>query len=243
MLQCAAEPIWTFEPSAKCMADYFHVYLAGADGHDPTENTTFTTIEDYARKAVNYLKENSVSKLDALYGVSMGGATAMYLLASQLIPVSKAIIDAGITPYPYPKWICRLISLRDFCLIPLGTMNMSVLKKVSPPEEWVPEGIDPEEDYRRIYDFEKHHFSAKTNYNVFWSANNYRMPNPVPHIDTEMEYWYGSKEADARKNDIAYARRVFPQIKVKVQEGYQHAQLVLVHPKEFCEEAMHFYKD
>lgn len=240
MFQCTAEPTWVFERPARCLARDFHVFLAGADGHDPTEDTTFTTVEDYATKAVAYLQQRGVTRLDALYGVSMGGAAALWLLASKLIPVSRAIIDAGITPYPYPRWVCRVISWRDFCLIPLASLSLSTLKRVSPPEEWTQEGDDPNDEYERIYDFLKHHFSARTNYNVFWSANNYRMPSPVPHVDTQIEYWYGSGEARARRSDIAYVRKAFPQVVVREQEGYEHAQLVLVHPQEFARRALPF---
>lgn len=241
MFQCACEPTWIFEEPAREMSRYFHVFLAGADGHDPSENTTFTAIEDYVLKTVHALKKRGIDHLDALYGVSMGGAAAMYLLAWNLLPVKKAIIDAGITPYPYPKWICRLISCRDFCLILLATINMDVLKKVSPPAQWTPEGKDPVEHYKRIYDFLKHHFSKETDYNVFWSSNNYVMPDPFPSVNTEMEYWYGSKEKRDRRKDLIYVKKNFPQCRIAEQEGYKHAQLVIVHPHEFAIRSMNFF--
>ena len=243
MFQCACEPTWIFDEPARQLSHRYHVFLAGADGHDPSENTTFTTVEDYAGKTVNALKKKGIDHLDYLYGVSMGGAAAMHLLAWNLIPVRKAIIDAGITPYPYPLWLRRLISYRDFCLIPLATINMDVLKKVSPPEAWTPEGKDPVEHYERIYDFLKHHYSRETNYNVFWSANNYQMPDPMPSVNTEMEYWYGSEEKKDRKNDLIYVKKNFPQCRIVEQEGYGHAQLVIVHPHAFAMKAMNFFDE
>ena len=76
------------------------------------------------------------------------------------------------------------------------------MKPAAPPEHWTPKSEDPEGHYQRIFDFEKNHFSAKTIYNVFWSTNNYSMPEPIPAVDTEIEYWYGEEEKKARKNDI-----------------------------------------
>ena len=241
MFQCACEPTWIFDQPARELSRYYHVFLAGANGHDPSDNTVFTTVEDYASKTVSALKQRGTDHLDYLYGVSMGGATAMYLLAWNLIPVRKAIIDAGITPYPYPEWLCRLISYRDACLIPLATINMDVLKKVSPPQQWTPEGKDPVEHYEKIYDFLKHHYSRKTNYNVFWSANNYQMPDPVPTVHTEMEYWYGSGERKDREKDLIYVKKNFPQCRIVEQKGYGHAQLVIVHPHEFVRKAVNFF--
>lgn len=230
MFQCAIEPVWVFFPAVRKLSKYFHVFLAGADGHDPNENTDFTSIEDYAHKAVDALKQRGITELYALYGVSMGGPTALYLLSHQLIPVKYALIDAGITPYQYPKWLCRFISYRDFCLIPLGTLNINIMKAIMPPEEWTPEGEDKDTYYNRIFDFEKHHLSSKTNHNVFWSCNNYEIPDPLPSLSTKITYWYGSKEKRDRKQDIAFMKKRFPQVPVTELEEYGRAQLVMIHP-------------
>ena len=239
MFQCAAEPWWAFRDSAEAMARDCHVYLVIADGHDE-QGTTFESIEKTASDAAAYLRAKGVRRIDGLYGVSMGGATAMRFLAAGDIPVEKAVIDAGITPYPYPKWICRLIALKDWTTVMLGTKCYPLLKLAYPPRRWTPAGEDPEEHYRRIFNFFKHHFSSRTIYNTFWSTNNYSMPDPVPRVAAKIEYWYGEEERKARKNDLAYARRAFPQIVPREFEGLAHAELVLMFPERFHDEVMRF---
>ena len=154
--------------------------------------------------------------------------------------MDKAIIDAGITPYPYPKLMCRLIALKDWATIMLATKSYFFMKLAAPPERWTPKGEDPEEHYRKIFAFEKKHFSSKTIYNVFWSANNYSMPDPVPIVNTEIAYWYGEEEKKARKNNLAYTRKAFPQTKPKEFKGLAHAELVLMFPERFREEVIRF---
>ncbi len=269
MFQCAAEPWWVFEDSAEAMARDWHVYLMIADGHDE-QGTTFTSVEQYAADAAAHLRARGVRRIDMLYGVSLGGATAMRFLATyapallpegqapaapgwnpedspglvapaiENIPVERAIIDAGITPYPYPKWVCRLIALKDWVTVMLGTKCYALLKLAYPPKRWTPKGQDPEEHYRRIFEFEKHHYSARTIYNTFWSANNYSMPDPVPKVDAKMEYWYGEEEKSARRNDLAWARRTFPQIVPREFPGLAHAELVLMFPERFRREVTRF---
>lgn len=239
MFQCAAEPWWVFKASAEQVAKDFHVFLVIADGHDEL-GTDFVSIEKNVEDAAAYLISHGVKRVDCLYGVSMGGASAIRFLATQKLPVTRAIIDAGITPYPYPRFICRLIAIRDFLMITLGTQCYSLMKLAAPPERWTPEGEDPEAHYRRIFEFERHHYSARTRYNVFWSTNNYSMPDPVPVVDTEIEYWYGELEKRARRRDVAYACRAFPQTVVKEFPGLEHAELVLMHPKRFYREVMRF---
>lgn len=237
MFQCALEPGWVFDASANALAEDFRVFLFVADGHDEL-GTDFVSVEKNAEDAVAYLRSRGIEQLDLLYGVSMGGAGVMYLLAHELMPVKKAVVDAGITPYPYPKWIRRLIALRDLVMIWLGIKNLAIMKMVMPPEKWTPAGEDPEEHYEKVFEFTKNHLSAKTIYNVFWSANNYSMPEVVPAVETEMEYWYGEKEKKARKNNISYAKKAFPKMKFKEFEGLEHAELVMMDPAGFHEEIM-----
>jgi hypothetical protein len=242
MFQCAAEPWWAFEASAKEMARDYHVYLFIADGHDE-QGTTFLSIETYVEEAADWLRKKGVSRLDAMYGVSMGGACVIRFLVTEDIPVERAIIDAGITPYPYPRFLCRLIACWDWFTVLLGTRSMTLMKLAMPPERWTPKDEDPEAHYKKIFDFEKHHFSSKTIYNVFWSTNNYSMPNPVRSVDTRIEYWYGEEEKRARKNDLAYTRKAYPQTTVREFKGLAHAELVLMFPERFYAEATRFLRE
>lgn len=240
MFQCGAEPWWVFKKSAEAISKDFHVFLFISDGHDEM-GTDFVSIEKNVEQAVSYLIGKEIQHLDMVYGISMGGSSVMYMLANQVIPVKKAIIDAGITPYPYPKWICRLIAVRDFLLLKIGFKSLRLMKILMPPERWTPAGEDPKEHYQKLFDFGKHHYSDKTIYNVFWSANNYPMPDSIPAINTDIEYWYGEEERTKRRNDIGYAKKAFPQIVPKEFKGLAHAELVMMFPESFHQEVLRFW--
>ena len=45
-----------------------------------------------------------------------------------------------------------------------------------------------------------------------WSADNYPLPDPIPEIDTEIEYWYGEEEKKARKGNIRFVKNLWPQV-------------------------------
>ena len=241
MFQCAAEPWWVFKASAEEMAKDYHVYLMIADGHDEL-GTEFVSLEKYAKDAAVYLKSQGIDRIDAMYGVSMGGAAVIRFLAAEDIPVERAIIDAGITPYPYPKLVCRLVSLKDWVMVMLGTRSLRFMKLAYPPERWTPEGQDSEEHYRELLKFYKRHYSARTVYNVFWSTNNYSMPDPVPPVDTKIEYWYGEEEKRAREkeHDIEFVSRTYPQTVFREFKGLAHAELVMMFPERFAEEVKRF---
>ncbi len=240
MFQCAAEPWWVFKSSAEALSKDFHVFLFISDGHDEI-GTDFLSIEKNVEQAVSYLNGEGVQHLDMVYGISMGGSSVMYMLANQAMPVKKAIVDAGITPYPYPKWLCRIIALKDYLMVKIGFKSLRLMKMVMPPERWTPKGEDPEEHYQKLFEFGRNHYSNKTIYNVFWSANNYPMPDPIPTSKTKMEYWYGEEEKAARKNDLAYAKKAFPQIVPRELKGMQHGELVMMFPERFHQEVLRFW--
>jgi hypothetical protein len=66
------------------------------------------------------------------------------------------------------------------------------------------------------------------------------MPDPTPTVDTKIEYWYGEEEKRARKNNLAYVRRAYPQTVPREFKGLAHAELVLMFPERFCREVACF---
>lgn len=66
------------------------------------------------------------------------------------------------------------------------------------------------------------------------------MPDPMPKVDTKIEYWYGEEERKARKNDLVYARKAFPQIVPREFKGLAHAELVMMYPERFHDEVIRF---
>ena len=112
------------------------------------------------------------------------------------------------------------------------------MELIAPSNRWTPAGENPVDHYDKIFDFEKNHYSYRTLYNSFWSANNYKMPDPVPAVDTYIEYWYGEGEKHARAKNCAYVKRVYPQMVSREFRGLMHAELVLMYPKLFREEIL-----
>ena len=242
MFQCAVEPSTALLCAAEAMGKDFHVFFAAAEGHDPTEKTDFISVEKYAHDAAEYLKGKGIRELDALYGVSMGGGAAIRFLLAENIPVRKAVIDAGITPYPYPKPICRLIHGKDCLMVRLATRSRKIMEMAYPPERWTPRGEDRKKHYDWLMQFYKG-FTGTTIRNVMWSADNYSLPDPIPEIDTEIEYWYGEEEKKARKGNIRFVKNLWPQVKMQEFPGYAHAELVLIYPERFREELSRFLNE
>ena len=237
----ALEPYWAFQKQAESLGEDYHVYAVAADGHDGQPGD-FISIEKTVSDMTEELKRRGVTKLYAAYGLSMGGAIVVRFLATSGIPVERAIIDGGILPYTYPKWVCKLIHMRDFISMWSITRSRKLLELVAPPEKYTAEGNNPKEEYDALMEFYKT-YSNMTISKVFWSANNYELPHPAPNIDTKIEYWYGEYERKARKNDMAYIKSYFVGVTFRQINGMAHGELVMVYLSRFDKEIKALLED
>lgn len=203
-----------------------------ADGHDPSVSDEFTSVENNVDKLLAELARRGVDSLDAFYGLSMGGAMALRLLSVGNIKIGKAILDAAITPYPYPKWICKLILLKDFLCVHAIVRHPWLLEKIFQPERFAVKGHDTRAEYDALELFYKT-YSNRTIKNVFWSANNYELPKQGNSTGTEILYWCAEKEVRARKEDMKFVKKFLPCARFKFLPGYNHGELMCCTRRNF----------
>ena len=113
-LPCTAEPEWAFTDAVTLFAQDHHVLQIVYDGHGGTVGEDFISVERTVDEVTDWLHGHGINALDAAYGCSLGGACLTRLLALGELPVGRAIIDAGITPYQLPLLACGAICLADW---------------------------------------------------------------------------------------------------------------------------------
>ena len=236
----SCEPWKEFAFAAEALAERFRVLLVVPDGQDPEEGTDFLSVEKTADDAAAWLREHGIEYLDALYGLSYGGGMATRFLVAQRIPVDRAIIDAGTAPYTYPKWLCKLICVRDYLMLKLGRASIAGMKATFPPERFARDPDNADAEYLEIQRYLKT-YSNKTIWNIFWSANNYAVPHPAPKLDTVIQFWVGTEEWGSRFRDLKWYQKYFPQMEVVRIQGMMHGEYVMMHPRAFAERALEFF--
>ena len=239
---CTAEPVWAFEGSMRLLSRNWRVFQVVYDGHQPENPGDFTSVEQTVDEVLAHLKKRGIARLDAAYGCSLGGACLTRLLALGKLPVDRAIIDGGITPYHFPYLLRKLVLLRDVLGFKIVANSRRILEAAFPPERFTLPGHDAREEYDAIAAYLKT-YSNQTIRNVFWSGNNYALPDSPAPIDTKIAYWYGDAEAKDRRGNIRFIRRYFPQVQLREIPNMAHAELVMVHPEAFCRDAEAFLID
>ena len=236
----SCEPWEIYEPAVKLLAEKYHVVAITPDGHDPKDHTDFISVEKTVDDTVGWLKAHGITKLDALYGLSFGGGMVIRFLTTQDIPVGKAIIDAGTAPYRFPKWICKLICVRDYFMIKIGRSSIFAMEQAFPPERFSYDPANSKEEYREIQKFLKT-FSNKTMWNIFWSANNYAVPHPAPEISSIIQFWVGTDEWKGRFRDLKWTKDYLPQVEVIKIPHMMHGEYVTMYPEKFAAQAIEFF--
>lgn len=146
----SCEPWQEFAFAAEELARAFHVLLVVPDGQDPAEGTDFLSVEKTVDDVAAWLGRHGMEHLDALYGLSYGGGMATRFLVSQGIPVDRSIIDAGTAPYAYPKWLCKLICVRDYWMLKMGRASVGAMKATFPPERFARDIRNADAEYQEI---------------------------------------------------------------------------------------------
>ena len=238
----SCEPWQEFACAAEALAGKLHVLLVVPDGQDPAEGTDFHSVEKTVDDTAAWLKGHGIDRLDALYGLSYGGGMATRFLVAQDIPVDRAIIDAGTAPYVYPRWLCKLICVRDYLMLKLGRASIAGMKAAFPPERFARDPDNADAEYLEIQRYLKT-YSDKTIWNIFWSANNYAVPHPAPKLDTAIRFWVGTEEWGSRFRDLKWYRKYLPQLEVVELPGMMHGEFVMMHTKAFAEKALEFFDE
>ena len=237
--QGSCEPWQEFRPAAEGLASRFHVMLVTPDGHDPDDAGDFISVEKTVDDTARWLKERGIDHLDALYGLSFGGGMVVRFLATQQITVDRAIIDAGTAPYRFPKWICRLIGVRDYLMLKLARGSVKLMLMAFPPDHFARDPKNARQEYEQIRQYLKG-YSNRTIWNIFWSANNYAVPKQAPRLDTQIQFWVGTEEWGSRYRDLKWTKRYLPQLEVVKIPDMMHGELVIMHPEAFAERALAF---
>lgn len=218
-----------FENVIPLLEKYYYLIIPALPGYDPDSRGDYTSVEQIAAELADWLLAHNHRELCGVYGCSMGGSIVTRMLTDRRIRIQSAIIDGGITPYQLPHIITRGIAVRDFLMIYIGKLGgIKLLEKAFSADEYSEDDLQYIANVLRMV-------SAKTIWQTFDSCNNYSMPDPVMTSCQNIEYWLAEAEIKARKWDIAYIRKHFPDAKIRRFRNIGHGGLAVLQPEKFAE--------
>lgn len=209
-----------FLPLIERMKDCFYIVAVEVDGFILGAFSAFTSIDDQAVQANEYVKERLDGHLDCAYGLSMGGKILSRMLERREVAIDHAVLDAA-PLLPLPKWL-------------VGPLRHYQCANVWTCYYWT--GF-----WKRV--FHSHYFDVLLDEcKKVWPygkgkavLDGYKdiYTHKLESIDgQDIHFWYGTKEAFVAKPQVEHLMKLCPDAHVEVFPKMNHGQLLIDHPEE-----------
>ena len=209
-----------FLPLIERLQDKFYIVAAGVDGFLIGKRSRFTSVDDQAAQAIQYVKNELSGHLDVAYGLSLGGKILSRMMERNEIVIDHTIMDAA-PLLPLPKW--SVDPLRYYQAINVWTCY-----------HWT--GF-----WRWV--FHSHYFDVLLDEmkKVFPFGGTRAVKDGYKSVYTnrlesihgaDIHFWYGTKEAFIAKQQAKHLLSLYPQAQVEIFDGMNHGQLLIDHPDE-----------
>ena len=212
-----------FMPLIRLLEDKFHIFAVQVDGFTLGKNTEFTSIDDQARQASRYIKENLGGHLDIAYGLSLGGKILSQMLERNEVEINHAILDAA-PLLPLPRWIVGPLKYIQ-CANVWSCYHWTGFWRLMFHSHYFDILLD---ECRKIYPYG----GRKAVLDGYTSVYTTRLETIS---GKDIRYWYGTKEAFVAKPQVKHLKRLFPDTNIEIFKGMNHGQLLIDFPEEVAD--------
>ena len=218
--------IW--QPQIDYFSQYYCVIVPILDGHNPTEASTFSTIQDEADQIEKQYIEHYGNELFAICGMSMGGSIASVLWTNGNLRINKLFLE-GAPLVPQCKLLTSII-IKEYISLTHKTKQrdpktLDKCKKTFIPKKYMPYFLEMMDA-----------MTNETITNCAKSSGQFRLPENQNSDKIDIIYYHGTtlNELPAKKS-AKYLQKQYPDTKVKILNGHSHCQLALQRPEEHIE--------
>lgn len=214
---------WSFRAVAGLLQDDFHVIVPVLDGHADNDDN-FSSIEENAKRLIDYIEKNHGGSIDFIGGLSLGGQVLLEMLAIKPDVCDAAIIEsASVIPSKITSALMK------------PTMDMSywlIAKRWF--AKWQFEYLKIRGDLFNEY-FEDTSKITKENMAAFLAASTaYEMRESVSKSDAKVIVAVGRKEM---RSMILSAEKIHSAIhgsELVVKNGLYHGEWSINYPEDYA---------
>ena len=211
-----------YQKAKEKLENDYNVIIVCLDGYDK-QSTTFHSISEQAEKIANYTEKNHNGKLHLILGMSMGGFIVLEMLSRYNITADKVILDSGYLK-PWPKIPAKIMS---------GSVAWGFSQIMKDNSNFVIESFMKK---MMGYCFKKKDLCASasktTLKNSEYSCLTFKLPNLSKLQNTNIEYWYGTKERLMVKG-MKLLKRELPNMKEVCLGEFGHGEFMFERPDEY----------
>jgi len=229
-------PWQVWQPQIDHFSQHYCVIVPILDGHNPTEPSTFSSIETEAEAIEKQFIEQYGDELFAICGMSMGGSIASVLWTRGNLRINKLFLE-GAPLVPQSKLLTSIIT-KEYINLTHKTKQrdpktLNKCEKTFIPKKYMPYFLEMMDA-----------ISDETITNCVTSAGQFRLPESPKRGKIDIIYYHGTTLNELlSKKSAKYLKKYYPNTIIKCLNGYSHCQLVLQYPEEHKRLLEEFLRD
>ena len=202
------------------MKDCFYIVAVEVDGFILGAFSAFTSIDDQAVQANEYVKERLDGHLDCAYGLSMGGKILSRMLERREVAIDHAVLDAA-PLLPLPKWLVG--PLRHYqCANVWTCYHWTGFWKWVFHSHYFDVLLD---ECRKVWPYGK----GKAVRDGYKDVYTHKLESIH---GADIHYWHGTKEAFVARPQANHLLTLCPEAHIEVFPKMNHGQFLVDHPEE-----------
>ena len=219
-----------FIPHIRILENDFHIIAVEVDGFVLGKHTHFTSVDDQAIQAIDYIKKNHGGHIDCVYGLSLGGKILSRMMERNEIIIDHAVMDAA-PLLPLPKWLVGPLRYLQ-CFNVWTCYHWTKFWRFVFNSHYFDVLLD---ECRKVYPFGGGRAVLDGYKSVY--------TNKLKEIHgSDIHYWHGTKEAFVALPQVKHLKGLYPEVRVEVFQGMNHGQLLVDFPVEIAKRIIDMMK-
>ncbi|PKM73962.1 MAG: alpha/beta hydrolase [Firmicutes bacterium HGW-Firmicutes-16] len=223
---------WAYKSVVDLLERDYHVVTPIIDGHGEDGDNPFLSIEDSAKKLIEYIDLEHGGKVFALTGLSIGAQIVTEVISLRNDITEFAIIESALLiPIKGAATMAKINNL-IFRLIKRRWFSKVQAKSMSIPKEMFD-----------IYYNDSIRMTKQSLINITLSNGNYKVKPTLSETKAKAMIIVGEKEIGIMRLSASKLTAAIPRCKLYVAQDMRHGELSLVHPKKYIELLRTFFED
>ena len=226
--------VWT--PQIDYFSQRYHIIVPILGGHNPEEESTFSSVNKEAESIENYCIEHFGETIFGICGMSMGGTIAAILWANDRLHIEKLFLE-GAPLIPQNKIISAIL-INQYIKLTHKTQQRDRKTLEKCEKTFIPKKYMP--DFLNMIDAIK----DETIRNCVVSVGQFQLPKSMKNDHIDILYYHGTELNEiVSKKSAKYLKHYYPKTAIISQSGFSHCELSLHHPDQYIETVEKFFND
>ena len=220
---------WSLQKLVEILINDFHVVTPIIDGHGEDGQNTFISIEDSAKKLIEYIDLNFDGKVFAIAGLSLGAQIVTEVLTQRADITQYALIESALV-LPI-KGTAAMASANKlfFGLIKQRWYSKIQAKTLTVPEEWF-----------ELYYQDSIKITMQSLINITLSNGNYSQKTAIADTKAKVLIIVGEKEIGIMRESAQRLHEVISGSELYIAKNRKHGEFSIVYPQDYTDRFKRF---